>query len=154
MTPCRLKTRREFLKCLIKGGLTFLFLLFGVTFLRFLYPSKIKRRELKFYPVMKEEELPRQGVKRVDFPYTENRRTMTFRAFLVNRGGEIFALSSVCSHLGCLVDWSRHKNEFFCPCHGGKYDIEGKVIAGPPPAPLARMPLKVEGGEVYIGLKI
>lgn len=146
--------RREFLKGLIKGGFAFFALLFGLTFLRFLYPSRIKRDELRFYYVLKEEELPRQGVKKVEFSYKKDRRTMTFRAFLVNHNKEVFALSPVCTHLGCLVDWSRHKGQFLCPCHGGKYNIEGRVIDGPPPFPLTRIPLKVQDEKVYMGLKV
>ena len=147
-----LKTRREFLQGFIKGGFSFLAFVFGITLLRFLYPSRTKRQELRFYYILNEEELPRHGVKKIKFSYEDGRRTMTFRAFLVNNSGGVFALSPVCTHLGCLTDWSRHKGEFLCPCHGGRYDIEGRVITGPPTSPLARIPLKVHNGKVYIGL--
>ncbi|HEX8949554.1 MAG TPA: ubiquinol-cytochrome c reductase iron-sulfur subunit [Dissulfurispiraceae bacterium] len=147
-------TRRGFLKGLIKGGVSFLFLIFGYTFLEFLYPAKIKKRELRFFYAMSEDELPKLGVKKVEITYERNQRTTAFRAFVVNHERGPFALSPVCSHLGCLVEWSRPKNRFICPCHGGQYDIEGKVIGGPPPLPLTRMPLKVEGGKVYLGIKV
>jgi cytochrome b6-f complex iron-sulfur subunit len=153
MTLSQLKTRRQFLNCLIKGGSSLLALLFGLTFLRFLYPSKVKRENLRFYYILKEEELPRQGVKKVEFSYEKDHREMTSRAFLVNHNSEVFSLSPVCTHLGCLVDWSRHKDQFLCPCHGGRYDIEGRVIAGPPLLSLMRLPLKIEDEKVYIGLK-
>jgi Rieske Fe-S protein len=64
----------------------------------------------------------------------------------------LFALSPVCTHLGCLVNWDYNKKEFICPCHGGKYDMEGKVRGGPPPAPLNRLPLEVRDEKVYIGM--
>lgn len=148
------RTRRAFLKDLIKGGFALLSLLFGIVFLRFLYPSRIKRQELKFYYILKEEELPRQGVKRVEFSHEKGQRTVTFRVFLVNHGNKVFALSPVCNHLGCFVDWSRLEECFLCPCHGGKYDIEGRVTAGPPLLPLTKLPLKIEDEKVYIGLKV
>lgn len=149
-----LKTRREFLSGFIKGGFAFLAFVFGITLVKFLYPSRTKRQKLRFYYILNEEELPRHGVKKINFSYEDGRRTITFRTFLVNTSSEVFAISSVCTHLGCLIDWSRHKSQFLCPCHGGRYDIEGRVISGPPPSPLTRIPLKVENGKVYIGLAV
>lgn len=49
-------------------------------------------------------------------------------------------LSARCTHLGCTVAWDPINKQFKCPCHGGVYDEEGRVIAGPPPAPLSRLP--------------
>ncbi|MBW2368034.1 MAG: ubiquinol-cytochrome c reductase iron-sulfur subunit [Deltaproteobacteria bacterium] len=46
----------------------------------------------------------------------------------------IHAISSVCTHLGCLVAIS--ESGFLCPCHGSKYNRDGKVIAGPAPRDL------------------
>lgn len=146
--------RRSFLKKMIKAGFAFLAMLFGAVLLRFLYPSRIEERGMRFHYIANEEDLPRQGVKRIELTYERDRRELTFRAFLVNSGGEVFALSSVCTHLGCLVNWSRNKNRFVCPCHGGKYDMNGNAAGGPPSHPLARIPIKVRDGKVYIGLKI
>lgn len=153
MTGSYQVARRKFLKGLIKAVFTFLSIIFGFTFLRFLYPSIIRRREVRFYYALEEENLPKEGVKRVDLSFKKDDKTAAFRTFLVADGEKIFALSAVCSHLGCLVEWSRQKGRFSCPCHGGVYDIDGNVIAGPPPAPLTRIPLKIEDGKVYMGLK-
>src|SRR5690242_9404595 len=51
------------------------------------------------------------------------------------------ALSRVCTHLGCLVDYQKDKSRFLCPCHGGTYDLTGNVTSGPPPKPLQQFPL-------------
>lgn len=146
-------SRRDFLRGLVKSGFGLLAFLFGAILLRFMYPSHITKRQLRYYPLLVEDDIPRQGVRRVHLSYDKGEKTITMRVFLVNAGGDVFALSSSCSHLGCLVDWSRHKEQFICPCHGGKYDMRGNVVAGPPPLSLARMPLKVEDGMVYIGIK-
>ena len=61
------------------------------------------------------------------------------------------ALSRVCTHLGCLVNFDKEKQIFICPCHGGEYDLEGNVIKGPPPKPLPRFAVKVENGNLVIG---
>jgi len=73
-------------------------------------------------------------------------------AILINRPGKGFiAFSRVCSHLGCLVDYNKTQNNIFCPCHGAIFDLEGNVVSGPPPKPLQRFPLKVEGESILIG---
>jgi cytochrome b6-f complex iron-sulfur subunit len=61
------------------------------------------------------------------------------------------ALSRVCSHLGCLVDYQKDKKRLLCPCHAGTYDLSGSVTSGPPPKPLQQFPLKVEGESIIIG---
>ncbi len=61
------------------------------------------------------------------------------------------ALSRVCTHLGCLVDYQESAGVLLCPCHAGKFDLECKVISGPPPQPLPRLALKVEGNSLIIG---
>jgi cytochrome b6-f complex iron-sulfur subunit len=138
--------------------LKFFFFLLGsltaIVPLLFFYPSSIRRRDVRYFPVIDEDQLPRKGIRMVVFSYEKDKRTLNTRAFIVNNGKDLFALSPVCSHLGCLVTWNRAKGQFLCPCHGGRYDIEGRVISGPPPAPLTRLPMKIEGGKVYIGLKV
>lgn len=59
-------------------------------------------------------------------------------------------LSTTCTHLGCGVSWSPARKLFLCPCHGGVYAPDGRVVSGPPPRPLERLPLVVEGGRVRV----
>jgi len=61
------------------------------------------------------------------------------------------ALSRVCTHLGCLVNYDKAKQIFICPCHGGTFDLDGNVISGPPPLPLPRYAVKVTDGDIVIG---
>ncbi len=56
-----------------------------------------------------------------------------------------------CSHVGCPINWNPGAQRFFCPCHGGVFDRDGRVLAGPPPRPLDRHEWKVEKGVVYAG---
>lgn len=63
----------------------------------------------------------------------------------------VTALSLVCTHLGCTVQWQSGKQQFYCPCHDGYFDRDGEVIAGPPPLPLEQLPVKVAGDSVIIG---
>jgi cytochrome b6-f complex iron-sulfur subunit len=60
-------------------------------------------------------------------------------------------LSRVCTHLGCLVNFNKARQLLICPCHGGTYNLDGNVIAGPPPLPLAKFPFKIVGNNIEIG---
>jgi menaquinol-cytochrome c reductase iron-sulfur subunit len=64
--------------------------------------------------------------------------------------GEFVAFSINCRHLGCPVRWVDGAKLFMCPCHGGVYYEDGSVAAGPPPEPLARYAVRVNGGQVEI----
>jgi cytochrome b6-f complex iron-sulfur subunit len=67
------------------------------------------------------------------------------------KSGELIALSAVCSHLGCIVQWEKDKQDFLCPCHAGRYTEDGVVISGPPPRSLTRLPFTVAGGAIIVG---
>ena len=63
------------------------------------------------------------------------------------------AISTRCAHLGCPVRFVEAAGNFICPCHGGVYDFEGKVIGGPPVRPLDRFQTRVseDGKQVEVG---
>ena len=65
--------------------------------------------------------------------------------------GKYIALTAVCTHLGCIVKWEADKEDFLCPCHGGRYSPDGQVTAGPPPKPLESYPVAIQGDQVVIG---
>jgi len=70
---------------------------------------------------------------------------------------DFIALSSVCPHLGCRVHWEAHNNRFFCPCHNGVFNAEGKATDGPPAdagQSLSVYPVKVEGGLLFIEVPV
>ena len=63
---------------------------------------------------------------------------------------EVIAISAGCTHLGCIVTWDDQQRIFKCPCHDGRYDADGNVISGPPPAALERHPAKVDDGKIFL----
>jgi succinate dehydrogenase / fumarate reductase iron-sulfur subunit len=70
---------------------------------------------------------------------------------LVSRtGNEIVCFNASCSHLGCIVKWDGQSGRFRCACHGGNFDRDGSVLAGPPPRPLDRYVFKVESGHLFV----
>ncbi|RME23038.1 MAG: ubiquinol-cytochrome c reductase iron-sulfur subunit [Candidatus Zixiibacteriota bacterium] len=71
------------------------------------------------------------------------------RAYLMQDTGGYFALSAVCTHLGCLVDLAGDKIQ--CPCHGSHYDIHGRNLSGPALRPLVHLALsRDDRGDLII----
>jgi Rieske Fe-S protein len=50
---------------------------------------------------------------------------------------EFRAFSAVCTHLACIVEYSRGRREITCNCHNARFNLQGQVVGGPPPRPLA-----------------
>ncbi|MBI5189832.1 MAG: ubiquinol-cytochrome c reductase iron-sulfur subunit [Nitrospirae bacterium] len=65
-------------------------------------------------------------------------------------GDNVTVFSPTCPHLGCGYNWDSARNEFVCPCHESMYTIDGKVTGGPAPRGLDTLPVKVEGGRLYV----
>ncbi|KZE38049.1 menaquinol-cytochrome C reductase [Bhargavaea cecembensis] len=96
---------------------------------------------------------------RVDFTYDQvdgwYESEVTGTAWVYKEGDKVVALSPVCKHLGCTVNWagdSAHPNQFFCPCHAGRYEKNGQNVPGTPPTgPLDQFEVKVEDDLLYLG---
>lgn len=74
--------------------------------------------------------------------YVETRFKDQYGVWIVHgvyRGkAQIFALRTVCTHLGCIVLWQPSEQKFKCPCHGSGFDKQGINLEGPAPRPLER----------------
>jgi Rieske Fe-S protein len=55
---------------------------------------------------------------------------------------EFRAFAGTCTHLDCIVEFHKDKQRIWCNCHNGDYNLQGQVVAGPPPKPLE--PFKVD----------
>ena len=64
--------------------------------------------------------------------------------------GEWRAFSAVCTHLQCTVQYRGDLEQIWCPCHNGHFDLSGKNVSGPPPAPLEPYDVNVKGDEVVV----
>jgi len=63
----------------------------------------------------------------------------------------LWALSAVCTHLGCITQWKPDANMIACPCHGSKFRRTGTKIEGPAPRPLPRLSLTLTAdGELQV----
>src|ERR1017187_159348 len=59
-------------------------------------------------------------------------------ARLSNADLGFIALAQTCTHQGCTIAYDSNSMTFLCPCHGGQYNLNGDVIAGPPPNPVKK----------------
>lgn len=67
---------------------------------------------------------------------------------VIREGDNIYALSLVCTHLGCTVTVT--PRELICPCHGSRFDRTGKVLQGPADRPLARYEVEDAGENISV----
>jgi len=65
-------------------------------------------------------------------------------------GGEIVALSVICTHLGCIPNWLPADQKFKCPCHGSGFYVTGVNFEGPAPRPLERYKVSLDGEYIVV----
>jgi cytochrome b6-f complex iron-sulfur subunit len=136
------RSRRDFMADLVLGAGTALGLGgLAFRFLQYLYPVVLPVKLVEI-PAGNVSEIPPDGVKLVHLPEGP--------VMLEKMGNDVRALSAVCTHLGCIIQWHPDAKEFVCPCHGGRYDFDGKVVSGPPPRPLEKIDVKLHDGQVFV----
>ncbi len=72
------------------------------------------------------------------------------RTFILRTEGGFLAMSAICTHLRCVVNWNEVLKKFECPCHGAKFNQNGEVLEGPPPRPLDLYKLQLVAGNVVV----
>ncbi|HXV18580.1 MAG TPA: ubiquinol-cytochrome c reductase iron-sulfur subunit [Candidatus Omnitrophota bacterium] len=74
-----------------------------------------------------------------------------FGVWMVRTAEGIYALSTICTHLGCTPNWLGNENKFKCPCHGSGFYKTGINFEGPAPRPLERLRISLaEDGQILI----
>jgi len=72
-------------------------------------------------------------------------------AWVVRYQGQIYALSTTCTHLGCTPNWLEREEKFKCPCHGSGFKITGINFEGPAPRPLERWGISIgDDGQIVV----
>lgn len=134
--------RRNFLRSLLVFLGSIAFVSFAYPLVRFLEPPGAGAKAVKV--TIKKGDIPPGSAKDIVINNTP--------AIVINIPDKGFiALSKVCTHLGCLVDYDSSKRRLVCPCHAGVYSLEGNVLSGPPPKPLLKYAVKVQGEDIEIG---
>ncbi len=71
--------------------------------------------------------------------------------FVIRTGAEhVIALSAVCTHVRCILDYDHERRGLVCPCHDGRFDLNGNVVSGPPPRALPTYEVSTRAGEVFV----
>ena len=79
-----------------------------------------------------------------DYPDGTVRFDEEHRAYIIGGQGGIFALSAVCTHLGCITRYHADEGVIACPCHGSRFDVDGNVVHGPAPRSLPWIEVKAD----------
>lgn len=124
------RTRRRFIKAVVLAAAS----LAGLW--RFLVPGREPAAEVLLE--VDKAAIPRGGA-------LVYRRS---RIVVIRREEEIYALSLICTHLGCTVNVT--PDQLICPCHGSIFDRDGQVLEGPSNRPLERMRIEDRGATLVI----
>jgi cytochrome b6-f complex iron-sulfur subunit len=91
----------------------------------------------------------------LDYPEGTVKFNKEHRAFVVGGPGGVYAVSAVCTHLGCITRYVPDENAIACPCHGSRFDAEGNVTHGPAPRPLQWLEVTTDDkGELVVDTAI
>jgi len=77
-------------------------------------------------------------------------RSGTRKIIVINANGELRALDAKCTHEGCTVQYVPGDGVIWCACHNGKFDLDGRVLSGPPPRPLNTWVVSREGDDIQL----
>lgn len=73
------------------------------------------------------------------------------QVYIVRMPDGFYAVSAVCTHLGCVTQWKPDAEMIACPCHGSKFKSDGTKIEGPAPRPLPHFSITLtEDGELLV----
>src|SRR4030095_13183198 len=135
--------RRRFMEILLGGGFLASLASFVYPVLRYLVPPAVADLGADEVVAGKAGEIKPNSSKIFRFG--------TRPALLVvTADGEYRALSAICTHLACTVQYRSDLREIWCACHNGIYDLNGRNVSGPPPRPLEQFQVHVRGDEIIV----
>jgi Rieske Fe-S protein len=135
--------RRSLLSWLLGGGVTASLISFFYPVIRFMNPPHISEAAVNEVEAGKVTDLKPNSGKIVKFG---NKPALLVRV----SDTEWKAFSAVCTHLNCTVQYQESSRQIWCACHNGTYDLNGRVVSGPPPNPLEEFAVRLRGDEVVI----
>lgn len=142
MNPQEPVTRRTFLDYLLGAGLVAWAVAFVSPVLSYVWPAQKRGPGTQTVAAGKVTDFAEFQAKIVavnGHPVIVVRTPQGFRAF-----------SAICTHLGCIVQWDAGRKQIACPCHAGYFDLDGRVVTGPPPRPLPEHGVVVINNEVMV----
>ena len=145
--PARIQpVRRRLVEMLLGGGIFASIAAFVYPVLRYLIPPQVADLGGDEVVAAKVGDLRPNGSKIFRFGTRPALLLMTAE-------GEYRALSAVCTHLSCTVQYRNDRHQVWCACHNGLYDLNGRNVSGPPPRPLDAFQVHVRGDEIVVSRK-
>jgi len=138
--------RRDFLKILLGGGLLAWLAAVLYPVLAYLKPPKQAEVEVTSVKAGKVSAIEKDSGIIVRFG---SKPVILLR----NAAGEFRAFSATCTHLDCTVQYRKDMGLIWCACHNGRYDLNGRNVAGPPPRPLDEYRVVIQGEDVFVSRK-
>ena len=135
--------RRSFLGWILGGGFVASIFSFVYPAFRFMNPPLLPEASTNEVAAGKVQDLKPNSGKIVKFG---SRPALLIRVSET----EWRAFSAICTHLNCTVQYQDSTQQIWCACHNGFYDMNGKVVSGPPPRPLEEYAVHVRGEEIVI----
>lgn len=143
MTDPTIRSKRDFLKYVLGGGLLAAAASVLYPLLAYLRPPKQAEVEVSSVKVGKLNTIEKDSGTIIRFG--------TRPVILVRTAnGDLRAFSATCTHLDCTVQYRKDMGLIWCACHNGRYDLNGRNVAGPPPRPLDPYRVVVQNDEVFI----
>lgn len=136
--------RRSFIKWFALGWGAFAAVLagYGTIILRYLFPNVLFEPKQSFRAGRTDEYVSGEVSERFKDQYG---------VWIVRDNEKIYALATVCTHLGCTPNWLESESKFKCPCHGSGFYKTGVHFEGPAPRPLERYKIVLnDEGEILI----
>lgn len=140
------QARRKFIKILLGGGIAASIASFLYPVMRYLVPPPTADLGADQVLAGTLQELKPNSAKIFRFG---SRPGLLLRT----ADGEYRAMSAVCTHLNCTVQYRSDLRQVWCACHNGTYDLNGRNVSGPPPRPLELYDVHVRGQEIYVSRK-
>lgn len=136
--------RRQFLSWMVLAWSAFAAATGGALslVLRYLFPNVLFEPQTSFKAGFPED---------YEVGVVDERWKEKFGTWVIRTSEGIYALSTICTHLGCTPNWLPTEEKFKCPCHGSGFNKVGINFEGPAPRPLERYRISlVEDGQILI----
>ena len=136
--------RRSFIKWSSFGWAAFIAVLggYGSLVVRYLFPNVLFEPKQSFRAGIPDDYVAGE----VSEIFKEK-----YGVWIVREPDKIYALATVCTHLGCTPNWLSNENKFKCPCHGSGFYKSGVNFEGPAPRPLERYKITLaDDGEIVV----
>jgi len=138
--------RRKFINTVFKVGLLGAIAAIFYPVTSFLMPPEKREAKVNSLKIGKVDEFEPNSSKIVKF----GRQPVIV---INDKNNNLKALAATCTHLDCIVQYSKDQGQITCACHNGVYDLKGRNISGPPPKPLEEFDVNVIDEEIIVTTK-